>query len=38
MGFDALCTSALVSCPADDQLRYWIWHTTNSFVRDEPVS
>lgn len=34
-GADALCTTALTTCPADDQLRYWIWHTTDRFVRDD---
>jgi hypothetical protein len=25
-GADHLCASAVSSCPADDQTRYWIWH------------
>lgn len=29
-GDDALCTAAVTSCPAADQVRFWIWHQTVS--------
>jgi hypothetical protein len=34
-GADALCNAALASCPADDQMRWWIWHRETDWTRDE---
>jgi hypothetical protein len=34
-GFDALCTFAVSSCAADDQLRYWVWHRETQHTRDD---
>jgi hypothetical protein len=34
-GADALCMAALVSCPGDDQIRYWVWHRETNHTRDE---
>jgi hypothetical protein len=31
-----LCAAATLSCPADDQTRYWIWHRTTRVVVEPP--
>lgn len=31
-GADTLCLAAVVSCPAQDQVRFWIWHRTTHYV------
>ena len=37
MGSDALCAAAF-SCPAGDQLRYWVWHRTTQWQAGPPVA
>jgi len=32
---DALCTAAVASCPAPDQVRYWVWHQQSRVTVDE---
>jgi len=34
-GAGELCMAAVSSCPADDQLRVWIWHRETQHVRDD---
>lgn len=31
-----ICAGATLSCPAEDQTRYWIWHRTTRVVVDPP--
>ena len=35
-GGDLLCVAATVSCPAEDQTRYWIWHRVTRVVVEPP--
>lgn len=34
-GPDLLCTAAVTSCAAEDQVRFFIWHRETSWVRDD---
>ncbi len=34
-GVDALCNAAL-QCPAQDQIRYWVWHQTTHYQVGQP--
>ena len=34
-GVDALCNAAL-QCPAQDQIRYWVWHQTTHYEVGKP--
>lgn len=36
-GPDALCNAAL-TCPADDQVRFWVWHRVTEWNAGPPVS
>ncbi len=33
-GLDGLCNAAF-SCPAEDQMRWWVWHRETNHTRDE---
>jgi hypothetical protein len=35
-GDSSICTAATLSCPAEDQTRYWIWHRTTRVVVEPP--
>ncbi len=35
-GDTAICTAATLSCPSEDQTRYWIWHRTTRVVVEPP--
>jgi len=36
MGSDLLCTTAISSCPAPDQVRYLIWHQVTTWTAGNP--